>query len=367
MTMTTTLATTALAALALLAGCELLPGQGNNNTLSPGEWAVLGASPCGFNRTDALHVDDDGAIWTGCGTNTEGQGLFVSTDTGQSWGLFEPANAANFFATMRVNSISRGDDGVLYVAGTGRDVMVAGVDGVDEVSLVLAPGALVDESFTVGHFRRDSQGRAIAESLTGTGVMMRGGDDEDFVAANAFVDDSSHQILDLTLDGDTFVAVGSTISEPNLIFEETPVADQPIGFTVTDLSSAEFFFGELRAVASADGVTVVGGLDEDTDFAVIHALDGANVTTTHVADVITDILRSTVRGACAVNASTFFVVGEESVTNGQAFVLQTTDAGATFTDVTMPDPPSALSRCVVVDGTVTVAGSGGFVAQQRIP
>ena len=32
--------------------------------------------PCVANRTDALHVDDDGTLWVGCGTGTRGEGLY---------------------------------------------------------------------------------------------------------------------------------------------------------------------------------------------------------------------------------------------------------------------------------------------------
>jgi hypothetical protein len=364
--MTKATTTTMLLSTVALSACGLLPGGGGEE-LPVGEWVVLPASPCGFNRTDALHVDDDGSIWTGCGTNTEGQGLFVSRDAGNDWGLFEPANAANFFVDMRVNDVSRSADGVLYVAGTGDGVMVAAVDDADEVSVVIAPGAVVGTSFSVGHFRRTSTGRAMAESLTGTDVLMRLTDDGEFVSDNAFVDNSSHQVLDLTLDGDTFVAVGSTITEPNLLFEEVAVDAKAVAFSVTDLSSSSFFSGELRGVAASGGVIVAGGLDEDADVAVVHAVDGANVVTTRVQDVITDLDRSTVRGVCAQSSRRFYVVGEESITNGTAFVLRTDDGGVTFEDITVPDAPSALSRCVVVGDTVTVAGSGGFVAHLRDP
>jgi hypothetical protein len=328
-----------------------------------GEWVERTPSPCGFNRMDALHVDDDGTLWTGCGTNTEGFGLFRSVDDGESWAMVDPPNARDFFADYRVNTISRSADGRVYVGGTGGGVMVLALDDDDNATVILEAGDQVGTSFTVGHFRRDSAGRALAESLTGTDTQSRASDDDVFAGRGVFAAGVTHQILDLTLDGDVFHAVGSTIAEPNVYFQPTTRDDQPVAFDVVELSGGALgFIGELRAVAARDGVVIAGGVDEDADQAVLHVLTG-DVATIRVADVIADLDRSTVRGACA-GPGLFVVVGEETVTNGSAFVLASRDAGATWQDLTpeLPTVPSALTRCTITD-RITVAGGGGVVLQ----
>jgi len=345
-------------------GCErLLGGLGGPNL--PSGWTVRAAYPCGFNRTDALHVDTGGTLWTGCGTNTEGTGLYTSVDNGDTWLAFSAPNAPGFFDGVRVNTISRSADGFLYVGGTGGDAMVVRVDpDSDEVEVVLEAGDQVGTSFSVGSFRRDSAGRAIAESLTGVDALSRGSDDDAFVDHDVWANiDERIQILDVALDGDTFVAVGSTIAEPNTLFVETPSADVPIAFEVIELSGGALGFpGELRGVAAHDGVIVAGGVDEDSDQAVLYVKDGAaDAVRTYANAMLPDLRESTIRGACA-SPGHFVVVGEEPITNGLAFVLHSTD-GETWQDLTMPEPPAALTRCVLVGDVLTVAGGDGYIAQ----
>lgn len=350
-----------LVLLPLLPACLVLDGGDGLG----GDWVERTPSPCGFNRMDALHVDDDGTIWTGCGTNTEGFGLFRSVDDGASWAMVDPPNARDFFVDYRVNTISRSADGRVYVGGTGGGVMVLALDADDTATVILEAGDQVGTSFTVGHFRRDSAGRALAESLTGTDTQSRASDDDAFAAGSGvFAAGVTHQILDLTLDGDTFHAVGSTISEPNVYFRETVRDGQPVAFDVVELSGGALgFIGELRAVAARDGVVITGGLDEDADQAMLHVLSADDVATVRVADVIANLDRSTVRGACA-GAGLFVVVGEETVTNGSAFVLVSRDDGASWQDLTpaLPTVPPALTRCTITD-RITVAGGGGAVLQ----
>ena len=78
-------------------------------------WLTSSHSCPGGNRTDALHRDADGTRWVGCGTNAAGYGLFLSENGAASWSaaVVSPEHVLDEF---RVNSISRGHDGVLYVA-----------------------------------------------------------------------------------------------------------------------------------------------------------------------------------------------------------------------------------------------------------
>jgi hypothetical protein len=354
------------------AGDGAADGEGGGPAEGEGEggggWVALSPYPCGVNRTDALHVDDDGTLWTGCGSNTEGTGLYVSRDGGRTWGSFAAAGAArSFFDAFRVLSISRSSDGALYIGGAGTSgARVVRVDDAGEVTAVVTAGAGAGTGFTVGHFRRDGAGRAIAESLTGTDVLVRARDDEPFVAAGAtlFDDGRTHQILDLTLDGDTFHAVGSTIAEPNLYFREVPApVGQPLAFAVVDLSGtgAAAFDGELRGVAASGGTVVVGGVAEDADDAVFYVIDDDAVDLFFAADVRPTLRAATVRGVCAAPGH-FVVVGAELQNDGTAFVFHSTD-GVAWQDLTdgLPTNPGSLNRCVVREDRVFVAGAGGSV------
>jgi len=339
-----------------------------------GEWTVLGAYPCGFNRTDALHIDDDGTLWTGCGTNTEGDGLFVSDDDGASWSVFAPSNAPTFFESYRVTTISRSADGFLYVGGTGSGVMVSRIDpATDVLETVLEAGNQVGFNFTVGSFRRDENGRAIAESLTGVDALVRASDTDDFIDADIWANlDARIQLAAVALDGNTFHGVGSVINAPNTYFEEVASADSPIAFNVIELSGGALGFdGELRAVAvgnvAGEGArtVVVGGVNEDSDDAVIYAFDAGDsggATAVFVNSVVDGLRSSTVRGACATDGH-FFVVGEETLASGgNAFVIHSND-GVTWEDITMPGNPGLLSACAIVGTSLVVAGAGGYVAR----
>jgi hypothetical protein len=115
-------------------------------------------------------------------------------------------------------------------------------------------------------------------------------------------------------------------------------------------------------VVASGGVAVAGGVDEDADQAVLYRIEGDDIAATRVEDVIPGLDRSTVRGACGADG-TFFVVGEETVTNGRAFALRSDDGGVTWTDFSddLPAEATALTRCAVGRGAVTAAGGGGVV------
>ena len=72
-------------------------------------WSVY-EHPCSGNRTDALHCDDARVCFVGCGTTTNGRGLFVTYDGGESWAPLE-ASPPTFLEEARVNDISRSSDG----------------------------------------------------------------------------------------------------------------------------------------------------------------------------------------------------------------------------------------------------------------
>ncbi|MCH8478547.1 MAG: hypothetical protein LAT56_11460, partial [Wenzhouxiangella sp.] len=49
-----------------------------------GDWTIR-SHPCLASQTNALHRDDAGTLWVGCGSGQIGRGLWRSDDQGQSW------------------------------------------------------------------------------------------------------------------------------------------------------------------------------------------------------------------------------------------------------------------------------------------
>lgn len=80
-----------------------------------GNWTYR-SHPCLASQTNALHRDEDGALWVGCGSGQAGRGLWRRDDQGQSWKIPE-TQVADIIEFFRVFDISRGHDGGLYLSG----------------------------------------------------------------------------------------------------------------------------------------------------------------------------------------------------------------------------------------------------------
>jgi len=330
-----------------------------------GGWAAS-SHPCAGNRTDTLWRDDDGTLWVGCGTTTEGFGLYRSTDDGASWEAPD-TDPPRMFDDFRVNSVSRSSDGVLYVAGTGRGARVMAVD--TSVAPLAVERLLHEDnqptgSFSVGTFRRNAEGFAVAESLTGADVVTRASDADDFVDAPDWDGtEDSFQMLDLELDGDGgFVGCGSTISQPPTLFFSSSTTP----FTMTPLTAAEEFDGELWSIDVSDGAFTAGGVDQDTDVGILFSGPTSATSRDDLVRFDLDALfddPTWVRGVCR-DGDVVIAVGAFS-TRGGGIVLQSDDGGASFIDISPDDAPE-LSECVVADGTVFVTGANGYFASQPL-
>ncbi len=333
---------------------------------STGGW-VERTHPCpGINRTDALHVDEDGTLWVGCGTGAVGRGLFRSVDRGIGWN--QPATELE---TMRINSISRGSDGALYVAGT-EGPMVARVDTSSTpmtVSPVLTSVTSVGRQFVVGAFRMRADGSAIAESLNGTDMLYRPAGSSAVSAADwinaASAMSPAEQFLDLIVEGDRFIGVGSRISEPPMLFlPSRSSGTEPYHFEKLVLSTA--FDGELWGVAGNETRIVAVGVDQDADGGKIF-VSGADIydvsgyTEIDVGPLVSGS-RTWARGVC-MRGERVVVVGEiQPLRSDTGFVLLSDDGGASFTDITPPGVGDSVSKCVIQsDGSVVAAGARGWV------
>lgn len=337
----------------------------DGGTVPLSEWA-LRSHLCVGNRTDALHRDADGTLYVGCGSTTVGLGIYVSRDDGATWQR-PTTTPGGFFDTWRVLDVSRSADGLLYVAGTdtasSRRVVSADTSGASwSLDEVYNAGSVVGSSFIVGNFRRDSTGRAVAESLNGVDVQARASDDAPWVDVSEWGDEyGGLQILDLEVHEDRFFATGSTISQPPYLF--LPRSAPGFGFRVVNLAGTGIgaYRGEMWGVAVDGSGLVVAGVNQDRDVGMIYALASADSTEVQTFDLSTFYPDEAtwIRGVCR-SGEILLAVGERTA-ESRGIVLRSDDNGGTWRDVT-PEPTTLppVHRCVMVGGDrAFVAGADG--------
>lgn len=341
------------------------PGIGTGDgAVDPSGWATS-VHPCAGNRTDVLHRDDDGTLWVGCGTTTEGYGLFMSTDNGTNWAAPE-TTPPNVLDDWRINSIQRASDGKLYVAG--RDTSGSGRVIAMNASLALeevfVSTSMTWNNFDVGTYRQNDSGDAIAESLTGSGIAFREGATAEWQDGTGWpTDDGSYQILDLEVLGDQFIGVGSTISQPPVVFSGT--IDAGLSLTPTPLAADGLtaFDGELWDVHVDSTGIIAGGANQTDGSGVVFINNGDPTTLGDWSQYDMRTLEETqdtwVRGVCRAG-STIVAVGEYSVLD-KGFVALSDDGGATFALEAFSEDPPPLHRCVGTSNSLVIVGSFGWV------
>ena len=370
----------------------LLAGAAALLAISPALQAGGGASgwliaehPCpGGNRTDALHLDESGRLWAGCGTNATGYGLFHSDD-GVDWTAAD-VTPAGMFDAYRVSSISTGHDGAIYVAGassiSGNRTMVHRVD-TSALPFAVTPTLVgvtqVGRTFHVGGYRELDDGRAIAEDLNGTYLLYRPDASTGTSASDWTRVEGAHQILDLQTDSDHrfFFGGGSRINEPPRLFlPPDDGAAEPWEFVSFALPTTTGWDGEIWGVASNDERVYAVGVDQDADVGKIY-VSGTDpyVAADYVERSVDDFLApgpgfgTWARGVCARN-NTVVVVGErQPLGSATGFVLMSHDGGQTFADITPDGVGASVSKCLmgefVANGQtpveLVVAGAAGFV------
>lgn len=340
-------------------------------------WTAYRHDCPGPNRTDALHRDLNGRLWVGCGTNATGYGLFHSDNGGVSWqaASVSPGNA---FAQFRINSISRGHDGALQVAGfeAGTRNMVMRVDTTTTpftVTPTLVGVSTSGYQFHVGSYRELSDGRAIAEALNGNDLLYRPTAATGSTATAWTAAGFSVQVLDLVAYSDRFYGSGSRNVEPPRVFlPPTAPGAAPHQMQALDLQPANGWEGELWALAVNGRRVVAVGSDQDDNIGKIF-VSGADpyVLAGYVEtsmSAITGDTRSWARGVCMAG-NRIVVVGErQPLASGGGRVLISNDAGANFSNITPSGVSASVTRCVIEpDGTIIVAGAGGFVGVRTDP
>lgn len=355
-------------------------GDGATGAARGNDWTAH-AHPCpGGNRTDDLHRDADGTLWVGCGTNAAGYGLYRSVDGGVTWSA--PATApAGYFEQFRVLSISRGHDGALYAAGTnarpGNNDMVVRVDTAGSGPLATSPTltavAQLGYSFLVGSYRELSDGRALAESQNGTDLLYRSGPGVGATATEWQRIEGLPQLTDLVVHADAFHASGSRNIEPPRVFlPPTQPGAPPHQFVALDLQPPGGWRGELWALAANARRLVAVGVDQDANRGRIFVSGADAYAAAGYAQfdlsAITGDNFSWARGVC-MRGDRVVVVGERQPLGGATGrVVWSDDGGASFQNISPPGVAGSVSRCVIEpDGTVVVAGAGGYIGIRQDP
>lgn len=314
------------------------------------------AHPCFGNRTDTLFLDGPDTIYVGCGSTTEGMGLYRTTDSGDSW---EPVDG---FESFRVNHVHRAGDGVLYVAGLGPSGQrVVSLSADDRIEPVFSAQSQTWNSFQVGTFLRMDDGSAMAESLTGGDLAFRATETGEWQDGYGWwTGDESFQVLDAVLHEGRVVGVGSTIIQPPRVF----VQEDGPGFAMRDVQLGDYD-GELWSVHSDGSDLVAGGVDQIADVGMVFWTDGgapselSSWKSLDVSDLFDD--PTWVRGVCR-DGSHLVAVGELSQL-GEGILIESTDGGDSWSDATPAYAPP-LSRCTFGYGRLAIAGAEGFLALQ---
>lgn len=361
------------AAVLSMGGCKVLEGGTAANRIGDADGALgpwyLATHPCVGNRTDAMWFDDAMNGYVGCGSTTDGYGLFETHDGGVSWAA--TSSSPSVFADMRVSSIQRADDGVLYVAGTGQGgVRVVSLDG------GTAEGFSMHNTWHVGTFRMADDGRAVSESLTGSDVhYWPTASTTEPVDGYGWwnqtdIEGSGAQILDLeTYDG-RFYGVGSTISQPPYFYYEADEGmGQEFGLEAVKLSGDGLgdFIGEVWSLdVDESGNMVAAGVNETSNVGMVYWSDGdpTSWSSYDITPIVPefDNNRTTLYGACR-DGDTMVAVGMYSQEETALLVLSM-DGGSTWNLYTPPgysaDAVGPLSQCQIFGTDVYITGADGF-------
>ncbi|MCB1559493.1 MAG: hypothetical protein KDI75_00075 [Xanthomonadales bacterium] len=333
------------------------------------DWQIRAHGCPGPNRTDALHRDDDGTLWVGCGTAAEGYGLYVSADGGDSWSA-APVSPADKLNKFRVSSISRGSDGELRVAGFNADTreMVLSLDTGSQPFVVtpfLVGVPQVGRQFHVGTYAELTNGKGIAESLNGVDLLYRDPDTATSSASTWIAYSPGSQILDMSAGFGRFWGVGGSIAEtPKRFLPPAVNSTTPYLFTVETWPGTDWK-GELWGYAGENvgGIIrhVAVGVDQDANIGKL-LLRNPNHEHSMSEIIGNPDAKTWGRGVCS-RGDTIVAVGERQPLGAHTgLVLRSSDGGAKFTDITPADVTASASKCVIApNGTLIVAGANGFI------
>jgi len=325
--------------------------------------------------TDALHLDADGTLWVGCGTNGSGFGLFYSTNQGADWAAASTAPEIGI-DSWRVTAIHRGYDGALYVGGTATAQgdntvvlrLVTSAEPPFAVSPVLVKAPFIGYSFTVGNYRDLSDGRALADSLTGSDRLFRPSAEVSQSALDWEIPAPSHpQFLDLVSFNDAFYAAGSLIAQgPRVFLPPLQPEAHPASLVEVILDSQQS--GLISGLAVNEQRIVGTGINNQTNRGVIYVSGSdpydADTWTRHDLSSLANLGDglSWGQGACMRGAMVVVVGERQPLVDGGGLAVLSIDGGQSFHNISPASGPRSISRCVIDEqGAVVVAGSGSYL------
>ena len=328
--------------------------------------------PCIGNRTDALWCDDANTCFVGCGTTTNGQGMYSTTDGGSTWDSLT-TSPAGLLDEMRVNSISRSSDGLLYIGGNGPgDNRVFSMDSSGNLTTEHEALGQTWNTFQVGSFRRADNGYAVSESLTGSDVISRADDNSEWVDHYGWWADYNSgglQILDMESLGNDIYGCGSTINTPPQVM--IPSTDGNVFEAVQLANGIDEYPGEMWGIDVSSALIAVGGVNQDRDVGMSYHnstngdLSNPDAWQAFDFSVVLPDKASWVRDVCIDSSASYIALIEDAqLSEGYAFRIYENGSSEDLTvygdngRTAFPVP----SRCTVVDGRVLVAGKNGWFA-----
>lgn len=359
---------------------------------------------CTGSRLDGLWFDDEANGFHGCGQNaSNGEGLWSTSNGGQTWSQAQ-TEADTWFSNMRVNHIYRDPTtDLLYVSGIREGGnRVVGMARNGTLSEVWNNGTTVDYSFTAGSYARNSSGVQVAESLTGSGIVVQTtasgwdatySDTDSWGSAYGWWNHASDesgldwstgaQVLDMVVVDDHIIGSGSTINQPPAIYlpprtwdfakdgdgDEDAYVEQmwEIVPLTTDFQD---YKGECWSVDGNEDGLVIGCTNQDDDAGMVYTIgsdwkttgyDSDNWTSTNTSSIIGGDSNWT-RAVCRGQDNLVAAAGDlTSVEDG--WLLVSTDGGANWTDYTdqlvevTGGAVNGLYRCQFVGRTLFVGGA----------
>lgn len=306
-------------------------------------WAKTSIGCVSGNPFIALHFDAQTG-YMGCGESSTNRGLFVTKDGGRSW-----SDTARKFSEAQVVDIRRAPNGKLY--GAGKDNLdgsrVFEIDDTDVDNLKLIG---VFFPMTTSAFKKVERAQNIA--VTGQGHMLA----DDSVKRTAgykpagsdewqeleYVGEGE-QVLTLTRVralNEAFYGVGSTIDGDAEIHLPSKTEETPIFTTISPVKNRDIELQDFHIWNETKMIAV--GVNNTQRFPVILIGEGdlyeeANWKQIDLFDSGIEF-EGNIRGM-AVNGDNIVVVGGKVPSSAGGFVLMSSDAGETWTDIT-PVPES---------------------------
>jgi len=354
------------AALIMIVFIALLAAMNPSRpALASNSWVTASVN-CNASQQHALHRDEDGTLWVGCGTGASGFGVHRSVDGGFTWSV-PTTNPPDLISSFRVHDIKRGHDGALYLAGTvsqaGPQHRVIRLDTATSqpypAEATMIGASVVGLNDTIGHYAELPGGEAMTASQTGFTKLYRPSPAVGNSASDWTRIDGVEPFTQLLAHQGGFYASGSRINVSPRVFLP-PQAAGPQPWQLVELILDASYVGEMWGIAVNAQRVVTVGINQTTNRGKIYVSSG-NIysAASYTVHEFRDDGQSWAHGVC-MRDDKIAVVGRRLPQGAR--VLVSSNGGQSFSDVSPPGSNALLSRCVIApDGILTVFGAGGFI------